>query len=117
MAKRNKKLGTWYKIKQIFWRMVATFTANGLATIGAGSLIGIDGLFKFSENWKFEFELFKNSNKEPVADWINSNNSFGNYTNQLDGESFNGTGFFAEIRRETQNWRTFFASSYGRWRG
>ena len=42
MAKRNKKLGTWYKIKQIFWRMVATFTANGLATIGAGSLIGID---------------------------------------------------------------------------
>ena len=42
MAKRNKKLGTWYKIKQIFWRMVATFTANGLATIGAGSLIGIE---------------------------------------------------------------------------
>tara|TARA_B100001559_G_C16312210_1_gene534818 strand:+ start:415 stop:684 length:270 start_codon:yes stop_codon:yes gene_type:complete len=42
MAKHNKKLGTWYKIKQIFWRMVATFTANGLATIGAGSLIGID---------------------------------------------------------------------------
>lgn len=42
MAKRKKKLGTWYKIKQIFWRMVATFTANGLATIGAGSLIGID---------------------------------------------------------------------------
>jgi len=41
MAKR-KKLGSWYKIKQIFWRMVATFTANGLATIGAGSLIGID---------------------------------------------------------------------------
>ena len=41
MAKR-KKLGTWYKIKQIFWRMVATVTANGLATIGAGSLIGSD---------------------------------------------------------------------------
>ena len=42
MAKRIKKQGTWYKIKQIFWRMVATFTANGLATIGAGSLIGIE---------------------------------------------------------------------------
>ena len=40
MAK--KKLSTWYKIKQIFWRMIATFTANGLATIGAGSLIGIE---------------------------------------------------------------------------
>tara|TARA_A100001388_G_scaffold269619_1_gene246151 strand:+ start:47 stop:328 length:282 start_codon:yes stop_codon:yes gene_type:complete len=43
MAKRKeKKKGTWYKIKQIFWRMIATFTANGLATIGAGSLIGIE---------------------------------------------------------------------------
>tara|TARA_B100000902_G_scaffold359728_1_gene375794 strand:- start:1868 stop:2137 length:270 start_codon:yes stop_codon:yes gene_type:complete len=42
MATKKKKLGTWYKIKQIFWRMVATFTANGLATIGAGSLIGIE---------------------------------------------------------------------------
>ena len=41
MAKK-KKLGVWYKIKQIFWRMIATFTANGLATIGAGSLIGIE---------------------------------------------------------------------------
>ena len=42
MAKqKEKKKGTWYKIKQIFWRMIATFTANGLATIGAGSLIGI----------------------------------------------------------------------------
>ena len=40
MAK--KKFSTWYKIKQIFWRMIATFTANGLATIGAGSLIGIE---------------------------------------------------------------------------
>lgn len=42
MATKKKKLGTWYKIKQIFWRMIATFTANGLATIGAGSLIGIE---------------------------------------------------------------------------
>jgi len=40
MAK--KKLSTWAKIKQIFWRMIATFTANGLATVGAGSIIGIE---------------------------------------------------------------------------
>ena len=37
-----KKLTAWQKIKQIFWRMIATFAANGLATIGAGSLIGIE---------------------------------------------------------------------------
>ena len=40
--KRRKGLSTWGKIKQIFWRMIATFTANGLATIGAGTLIGVD---------------------------------------------------------------------------
>jgi hypothetical protein len=40
MAK--KKVSTWSKIKQIFWRMIATFTANGLATVGAGSIIGIE---------------------------------------------------------------------------
>ena len=44
MAKRIKKKGTWYKIKQVFWRIIATFTANGLAPIGAGSLIGIERL-------------------------------------------------------------------------
>ena len=38
----RKPLSTWAKIKQIFWRMIATFTANGLATVGAGSLIGIE---------------------------------------------------------------------------
>jgi hypothetical protein len=42
---RNKKrngMSNWAKIKQIFWRMIATFTANGLATIGAGTLLGIE---------------------------------------------------------------------------
>lgn len=40
MAK--KPLNAWAKIKQIFCRMIATFTANGLATVGAGSIIGIE---------------------------------------------------------------------------
>jgi hypothetical protein len=47
MARRKKRhtgLSTWGKIKQIFWRMIATFTANGLATIGAGTLVGIDAV-------------------------------------------------------------------------
>ena len=39
---RTKKVSNWYKIKQIFFRMLATFIANGLATIGAGTLIGIE---------------------------------------------------------------------------
>tara|TARA_B100000902_G_scaffold11033_2_gene13494 strand:- start:6129 stop:6407 length:279 start_codon:yes stop_codon:yes gene_type:complete len=40
--KVRKGLSTWAKIKQIFWRMLATFAANGLATIGAGTLVGIE---------------------------------------------------------------------------
>tara|TARA_Y100001963_G_scaffold23040_2_gene30450 strand:+ start:24595 stop:24864 length:270 start_codon:yes stop_codon:yes gene_type:complete len=42
MAKKKKKLGMFAKIRQIFGRMIATFIANGLATIGAGTLIGVD---------------------------------------------------------------------------
>ena len=38
----RKPISNWAKIKQIFWRMIATFTANGLATVGAGSIIGIE---------------------------------------------------------------------------
>ncbi len=38
----KKKLSTFAKIRQILARMIATFTANGLATIGAGTLIGIE---------------------------------------------------------------------------
>ena len=40
MAK--KKLGFFAKVRQIIARMIATFTANGLATVGAGTLIGIE---------------------------------------------------------------------------
>ena len=40
MAK--KKLGFFAKVRQIIARMIATFMANGLATVGAGTLIGID---------------------------------------------------------------------------
>lgn len=40
MAK--KKLGFFAKLRQIIARMIATFTANGLATVGAGTLVGIE---------------------------------------------------------------------------
>tara|TARA_B100000287_G_C20504428_1_gene730462 strand:- start:142 stop:402 length:261 start_codon:yes stop_codon:yes gene_type:complete len=40
MAK--KRLGFFAKLRQIIARMIATFTANGLATVGAGTLVGIE---------------------------------------------------------------------------
>ena len=72
-----------------------------------GNLIGFDGLFKFSRSWKFEIEYFKNSNKEPISDWIDSDKKFGEYTVNLDGESFNGNALYSELRRDTNTWRSF----------
>jgi len=72
-----------------------------------GNLIGLDGLFKFSGGWKFELEYFKNSNKEPISDWIDSDKKFGDYTVNLDGESFSGNALYSELRRDTDTWRSF----------
>ena len=52
------------------------------------------------------FEYFRNSNKEPISDWINSDKTFSNYTVKLDGEKFTGHAFYSELRRETLNWRS-----------
>ena len=72
-----------------------------------GNLFGVDALFKISNIWKFELEYFVNSNKEPIADWIESDKKFGDYTVRLDGEKISGSALYAEIRRETENWRSF----------
>ena len=73
-----------------------------------GNLIGLDGLLKLDGGWKFELEYFKSLNREPVADWIDSNKKFGDYSVKLDGESFNGNAVYSEIRRDTNTWRSFF---------
>ena len=40
----NSSLTKLQKIKMVFARMITVFVANGLAIIGAGSIIGIDTL-------------------------------------------------------------------------
>ena len=72
-----------------------------------GNLYGLDALVNFSDVWKFEFELFLNNNKEPVADWIDSDNKYGDRSVQLDGETINGNAVYATIRRDTETWRSF----------
>ena len=57
---------------------------------------------------KFEIEYFNSSNKEPIANWIDSNKKFGDYSVKLDGESFNGEAVYSELRRDTNTWRSFF---------
>ena len=63
-----------------------------------GNLYGFDALFNFSDVWKFEFEAFLNNNKEPDADWIDSDKKFGDYSVRLDGETLSGNAVFATLR-------------------
>ena len=74
---------------------------------GYGNTFGADALFNFAGVWKFSIEGFINFNKEPIANWIDSEKTFGDYSVKLDGEKFNGYSFFTEIRRETETWRSF----------
>jgi len=73
---------------------------------GYGNVVGTDGLFTFSKFWKFEYEFFLNYNKEVVADWIDADGKFSNFTLALDGESFNGSALYTTLRRDTENWST-----------
>ena len=77
-----------------------------------GNLYGLDALVNFSDVWKFEFELFLNNNKEPVADWIDSEKKYGDRSVQLDGEIINGNAVYATIRRDTETWRSFIEYSH-----
>jgi len=76
-----------------------------------GNLYGMDALVNFSDVWKFEFELFLNNNKEPFADWIDSDKKYGDRSVQLDGETINGNAVYAAVRRDTETWRSFIEYS------
>ena len=75
---------------------------------GYGNLFGIDGLFTFNKIWRIQFELIKNYNEEPIADWIDSDDMFSDKTVKLDGEKFNGSANYIRINRQTENWNTYF---------
>ena len=76
-----------------------------------GNLYGFDALFNFSDVWKFEFEVFLNNNKEPDADWIDSDKKFGDYSVRLDGEKLSGNAVYATLRRDTETWRSYIEYS------
>ena len=73
---------------------------------GYGNLIGIDGLFTFNTIWRFQFEFSKSFNKEPVANWIESEETFLDKTVKLDGEQFKGNASYVRLSRNTEHWNT-----------
>ena len=72
-----------------------------------GILWGIDGLFLIGDNWRITFELAHSSTKEGYQDWIESEDSFGNYSVALDGESYGGHNFYFQAYRNTEHWKSY----------
>ena len=75
---------------------------------GYGNLFGIDGLITINKIWRIQFELIKNFNKEPIQDWIDSDDTFLNKTVRLDGEKFSGSATYFRFSRQTEHWDTSF---------
>ncbi len=79
---------------------------------GYGNLFALDGLFQISNNLRLQFDMIKNYNKEPVNNWIDSQDYFDKYTVNLDGEKFNGNGMFIGLSRTTENWHSYLGYKY-----
>ena len=65
-----------------YQRLLNKNTRLGLVTTnryyeegGYGNLLGTDGWFLISKNWRLTYELLANFNQEPTADWIDSSDT------------------------------------------
>ena len=74
---------------------------------GYGNLFGIDGMITINKIWRIQFELIKNFNEEPIADWIDSDDYFAGKTVKLDGEKFNGSATYFKLSRQNEHWDSY----------
>jgi len=63
-------------------------------------------LFTFNKIWRLQFEFSKSFNKEPIANWIESGETFLDKTVKLDGEKFKGSANYVRLSRNTEHWNT-----------
>ncbi len=61
-----------------------------------------------NKNWRLSFEFFKNFNKEPVQDWILTDQTIGGKSIELDGENLKGDAFYLQFLRKTEHWKSYF---------
>ena len=73
---------------------------------GYGNLVGTDGRFILSKNWQFNYELFVNTNLEPTAGWIDSDDLILDKTAALDGEILNGGAYYLQLFHNTEHWQS-----------
>ena len=74
---------------------------------GYGNLLGTDGWFLLSDKLRFTYELFLNFNKEPNADWIDSNDNIFGRTVTLDNQTFTGKSINIQLYRNTEKWMSY----------
>ena len=74
---------------------------------GYGNLLGTDGWFLLSDKLRFTYELFLNFNKEPHADWIDSNDNIFGRTVTLDNQTFTGKSINIQLYRNTEKWMSY----------
>ena len=74
---------------------------------GYGNLFGTDGWFLLTKNLRLTYELFLNLNKEPNADWIDSNDIIFGRSVKLDNQNFNGKSLYFQLYRNTEKWRSY----------
>ena len=75
---------------------------------GNGHAVGLNGLLRFKELYTLNFELNTSIIKEPVKDWIDSEDQIRGKTVALDGEKKQGNAFLFSLERNTRNWNTAF---------
>ena len=76
---------------------------------GFGNVFGTDGWFLFSKNWRLTYEFFLNNNKEPTANWIDTEDRIFDRSVSLDGERFKGSALFLQLYRNTRNWKSYLS--------
>ena len=74
---------------------------------GYGNLFGTDGWFLLSDKLRFTYEVFLNFNKEPNADWIDSNDNIFGRTVTLDNQTFTGKSINIQLYRNTEKWMSY----------
>ena len=80
---------------------------------GSGWLYGGDGLFRFAENYEFDWQIFLSQTIEPndpslTDSTVMAGEKFNNdkLTADFDGETFQGSATYLSFRRQGRNWGT-----------
>ncbi len=76
---------------------------------GYGNLIGTDGWFLLSKKLRVSYEFFANINKEPISNWIETDDLIKGKSVKLDGDKLRGNAFYFELYRNTEYWKSFFS--------